>query len=104
MGFFIVGVVIIHGGARIMENQDVKTVAIFTNVMGEVNRGIVLAYDDNGLVKIQWEPFTELIERILKQRPSERDILERSLGARVGWSRPCERRENGSSLVLVPAT
>lgn len=78
-------------------------IAIFTNAMGEVNRGIVLNRDNDGLVQIQWEPFVQLIDRILIQRPSERDILERSLGARVGWSRPCERRENGSSLVLVQA-
>lgn len=76
-------------------------IAIFTNAMGEVNRGIVLNHDNDGLVQIQWEPFVQLIDRILIQRPSERDILERSLGARVGWSRPCERRDNGSSLVLV---
>lgn len=79
------------------------TIAVFTNSMGEVNKGVVLACDPDGLVKIKWERFDQMIDRLLKQRASSRDMLESSLGERTGWSRPGANRDNGSSLILVDA-
>lgn len=86
-----------------MEPNAKQKIAIFTNVLGEVNRGVVLAYDPDGLVKIRWERFSQMIDRLLNQRASSRDMLESSLGERTGWSRPGANRENGSSLILVDA-
>lgn len=104
MGFIIVGNVIIHGGGGIIMQAETKQkIAIFTNVLGEVNRGVVLAHDPEGLVKIRWERFSQMIDRLILQRASSRDMLESSLGERTGWSRPGANRENGSSLILVEA-
>ena len=104
MVFTIVGNVIIRGvGGIIMAAETKQKMAVFTNALGEVNRGIVLAYDPEGLVKIRWERFEQMIDRLLGQRASSRDMLESSLGERTGWSRPGANRDNGSSLILVDA-
>lgn len=78
--------------------------AVFTNSKGEVNRGIVLDVDGTGLLKILWEPFYPLIERIVKRNPGERELAEKTLNERAGWSRPRQEDETGSSLVVVPET
>lgn len=101
--YTIAGSVTILGEEKTMEPNAKQKIAIFTNVLGEVNRGVVLAYDPDGLVKIRWERFSQMIDRLLNQRASSRDMLESSLGERTGWSRPGANRENGSSLILVDA-
>lgn len=79
-------------------------IATFTNSRGEVNRGVVLDVDESGLLQIRWQPFYQLIERIVKRNPGERELAEKTLGDRIGWSRPRQGDESGASLVVVPET
>ena len=67
MEFITVGSITIRGEKKIMVAEK-QTIAVFTNIFGEVNKGVVLAVDPGGLVKIRWERFDQMIERLLKQR------------------------------------
>lgn len=58
-----VGCVTNSGEEKIMEAEK-QTIAVFTNIFGEVNKGVVLAVDPGGLVKIRWERFDQMIERL----------------------------------------
>lgn len=81
------------------EERTIDMQAIYTNVHGDTNSGNVLDIHESGLFQISWEPFTQLLERIVRRNASHASIAKESLGRRVGWSRLHD--DGKSSLVVI---
>lgn len=72
----------------------------FTNCFGEVNYGVIVARDIGGMVLVDWEPYTALLERLTKRGPLS-DFVSAGLGAHRSWVRVETPLPNGAKFELL---
>ena len=73
----------------------------FQNTLGEVNHGIVIGSDPDGLVLVAWDKFADLLTRLERQRKVN-DFVRAGLSLRRSWCRVVDAVPNGSTTELLP--
>lgn len=80
-----------------------RAIIKFTNILGEINHGIVIGSDPGGMLFVAWDSFTDLLTR-LERTGKVNDFVRAGLSLRRSWCRVEDAIPNGSTTELLPIT
>lgn len=75
----------------------------YTNVLGEINHGLIIDTHPSGMICVYWDVFTALLAR-LEQRGNVSDFVRNGLSVRKTWVRAPRVGAHGDKSELLPIT